>query len=43
MINTQPNTQLVRDALLQGETVAGASSNAEGTSELQPSVAASLI
>jgi len=24
MINTQPNTQLVRDALLRGETVAGA-------------------
>jgi hypothetical protein len=24
MINTQPNTQLVRDALLRGETVNGA-------------------
>jgi hypothetical protein len=24
MINTQPNTQLLRDALLRGETVAGA-------------------
>jgi hypothetical protein len=24
MINTQPNTQLVRDALLRGQTVAGA-------------------
>jgi hypothetical protein len=24
MINTQPNIQLVRDALLRGETVAGA-------------------
>ena len=32
MINTQPNTHLVQDALLRGETVAGASSNAEVTS-----------
>jgi hypothetical protein len=29
MINTQPNTQLVRDPLLRGETVAGAKLNAE--------------